>query len=392
MKALLSVIIAYLLFFNCSSDVDVQTAEMQTPLTDVLTLELSFGAEEERLKSEFLLAIPYGIAGNDDGDIFVTDENKVKIFNADGEEKMILGGEGQGPGEFIAVHNPFTSPTGFLTVNFGYDGNSFNIYSPDYKFVKKLNFRNLPSNSEIKKRYSYSGIVFLYSQFFLTKFVSINEEERVYTANAWKRKSDNTRQMFDILVYDKPDTTLLLAEYTATRISSSFGGELLFVVLPDRRILYTHTGHDRIIESDKSTYILHVFSMDNYTTSNIRNTYTPVEIPKSQMEGWEEFLEEMRIENFFKENKYYASLQKLLIDEYTLFALTNKNNEKDEILTDVFDLQTGTYLKSIYLPSCFNYRFEEIVIKKGYAYVINKNEEGFNVIEKYKIDPAVYGK
>ena len=44
-------ILVFLLFFYCGSDVDVRPVEMPPPLTDVLTLELSFGDEKTIVNS-----------------------------------------------------------------------------------------------------------------------------------------------------------------------------------------------------------------------------------------------------------------------------------------------------------------------------------------------------
>jgi len=381
-----------LLFTQCTSETVVPGIETPPPLENVLTLELSFGADEENIKEEFLLAIPYGIEVNDDNDILVTDENRIKIFDSDGKEKMIIGGTGEGPGEFSYIRKPFLSPTGYLTVNDGRTAEEFNLFSPEYEFLSRLRFMFLPSCKIVKQRYNYTGIEL--GQPF--KIVSMDEKERIFSANASRGRGDSG-QKFDILVYDRPDTTLLLAEYIETNsIVVGIGGHtfpnlgrLLWEVLPDRRILYIHTGHDKILSDNKATYILNVVSMDNLETNHIKHTYTPIEISDSDMGEYKKFPDLKPVADFLKEKKYWAPLQKLLIDGYTLFALTLKNNEKGEIFTDVFDLQSGTYMKSVYFPEYFKFEIE--IIKNGYAYRTAKNEEGFYIIEKYKIDPAVYG-
>ncbi|MCH8286728.1 hypothetical protein IIB79_09420, partial [candidate division KSB1 bacterium] len=59
------------LLYNCNSDpgLDVSSSE---PLTDVLTLELSFGDKD--LPDEYLLANPTGITVNEKGEILISDE------------------------------------------------------------------------------------------------------------------------------------------------------------------------------------------------------------------------------------------------------------------------------------------------------------------------------
>ena len=85
------------ILLNCNSGSDVTTSGTE-PLTDVLTLELSFGDKD--LPDEYLLANPRGIAVNDEGDVFVTDEDRVKVFGDDGKEKAIIGRNGRGQESF----------------------------------------------------------------------------------------------------------------------------------------------------------------------------------------------------------------------------------------------------------------------------------------------------
>jgi len=61
-------------------------------------------------------------------------------------------------------------------------------------------------------------------------------------------------------------------------------------------------------------------------------------------------------------------------------------NEDEEHSVDVIDLDSGTHISTAIFP------FSLREIKNGYGYRVTTNEEGFEIIEKYKIHPAVYGK
>ncbi|MCH9021171.1 MAG: FAD:protein FMN transferase [Planctomycetes bacterium] len=64
----ISLLIAVLIVINCNND----STELQAPHTDIVTLEMSFGAEN--LPEEFILSRPTDVNVNNDGDIFVADE------------------------------------------------------------------------------------------------------------------------------------------------------------------------------------------------------------------------------------------------------------------------------------------------------------------------------
>ena len=94
-------------FFWGVTGVSAQETKSLIPLTDVLTLEMSFGDKD--LMDEYFLANPNSVAVNSRNDIYVIDERRIKVFDKNGKEKVILGNPGQGPGEFIG--------NGLITIN-----------------------------------------------------------------------------------------------------------------------------------------------------------------------------------------------------------------------------------------------------------------------------------
>lgn len=75
----------------------------------------------------------------------------------------------------------------------------------------------------------------------------------------------------------------------------------------------------------------------------------------------------------------------LLVDRRYIFAIFRTNTANNDYLIDIFDADSKEYVNSAIFP------FVPLVIKNGCAYTIAKNEEGFAVVEKYKINPVVYG-
>lgn len=389
MKTLLSVIIAFLLLFNCSSDVDVRTDEMPPPLTDVLTLELSFGDEKTIAKDEFLLAQPMGITVNDSGDIFVVDENSVKVYDNDGKEKMIIGRPGQGPGEFLNASNPIITQSGYLTVT---DGGifGFSVFDPDYKFIYQLNSRINPRYRRLTQDNEWSYIS-------VNRAYALSENHIVVFVASIELQIELVKYRSSLIVYDKGDTLIEIARY---RVKSHVAGmptlnhgSLLGGMLTGNRVVYSYSLYDRIITDNDAQYILNIFSLDDFKTTKIHHRFTPEIISDETISAWQSNMrtgknspEAKLLKNIIKEAKYEEPLSNILTDRQFIFVFSPRRNETKDYLVDIFDADKGMYINSAVFP------FIPRVIKNGYAYRRKIGRDIFPTVEKYRIDPAVYGK
>ena len=390
----------FLSFLNCGSDVDVQTAKMQ-PLTDVLTLELTFGADEEKLKSEYLLARPSDIAINNADDIFVVDEDRVKVYDSSGKEKMIIGGPGEGPGEFISARSATINEEGYLTVGAVRD---FSLFDANYNFIKR---EAIESNQRLFKfRRMENKVIATFSPL---KIYSFNETDRILQLDGLIMPSQDPWVVSaKMLFFESPDTIFQIFYYEPREIVSinrsfagiPFKGRFFYDVLSNNRLIYTNAETDKRSDKNKSEYILHVFSStDGFESTKIIRAYGPVAIPNSSKEqaidrlsepeiGMPEISKEVRnfVTDKIKEIKYFPPVSGLKVDDNLIFVFTGKKNAENHILTEIFDAVTLTYLRSAYFS-----KYPRI-IKNGYAYILATNDEGFYVVEKYRIDPSVYGK
>jgi len=175
-------------------------------------------------------------------------------------------------------------------------------------------------------------------------------------------------------------------------------GVLLVAMLPDNRIVYTQTHFESLIDETKAQYNLFVLSLDDFEKSTITHRFDPVKItetvrkPSKRLAEFDPINYQNRVKvsekraSIYKERVYKSPLQRIMTDNNYIFAFTFQKNAKEELFTDVFDANTGNYLCSAFFP------FFPNVIKNGYVYRITTNEDGFPVVEKYKITPAVYGK
>jgi len=391
-----------LLLFCCGED-SKKPAGYLPPLRDVFELELSFGAEN--VKDEFLLAIPQDIAVDEAGNMYVTDEDRIKVFDSNGKEKTIIGGPGQGPGEFSSTPKLSINDDGLLTA---LAGSSFNLFSANNKFIRKIQYKNEPLYNNYKKEKA------LIRQFQPENVCSLSETERIVTAGAWKELKDGNLVTADVIIYEKADTLIELVHHApdnikglrdVARISLTSGEQKVYApvhhkfyvtILPNKHIAYTHSFYDAKNDNNEFTYTIHIVNLENLQEYQISLDYKPVNIQKELSSGRYNEQGEKVLKSFLKNMKYFSPLSSLLYDKELIFAVHDmypasldillKEGETSEFLTDIFDSETGKYLKSAYFP------FNPDVIKNGYAYRIKLGIDIFPQIEKYKIDPAVYGK
>ena len=373
-----------LFLFQCGLQKEKGYVESEELLSDIFTFELEFGADN--LPDEFLIVNPWAPDANDSGDVFVSDESRIKVYDKDGRAKIIIGRPGQGPGEFPdQVTEPNISPTGYLTVN---ENTGFSIFSPEYNFIKRAGIRHGISMkgrySDLSKREGWPPGMMTWG------VISFDEDTHVYEGRV---DSYNTP-----LIYENEDSLYIIEDYVTKLIISEgyfvslrIKGEVLWCVPNKDKIVYLHTDHDAYHENDVHKYRLNVFNFADYSYEHYDYEYYPVSIPDSILAKEKKSLDRYRDErtkrtilNAIDDIKYHPSLKKLYTDRNLIFAVTFYQNAAGEYLTDVIDAGTGEKIKSVYF-SLLPY-----AMRNGYAYMLGTNVDGFYVIKKYKIDPAVY--
>ena len=386
------VIMLVLFLTGCGSESFI-IEEERTVLTDVLTLELTFGAEN--LPDEFLLVEPkfLPIMAAENGDIIVSDESRLKIFDSNGNPKKILGRPGQGPGDFDRFFNTSITSTGYITVvNMGKTQGSYNLFSPDYSLVERKSLFGSQLENELRKNYDWS-------EFYYQDIYSYSPKEQVFLIDARKIINEN-RILYDAYIYYKNDsimsTLLLYNEQTGLSedgfLHSTYSDGTM-------KVVYSNTGRHRFVKDKRHYYTIYVYDLKSETQIEISREYTPVAIPDSVIYRTrvypdnypEKFIKEdkekdkIRVKKL-KKLKVYAPLQLIKTDGKFIFAFTYEYIKGKGTIVDIFDSEKGEYISSSYFP------FKPSLIKNGYAYEPGINEEGFTVVEKYKVNPAVYGK
>lgn len=392
-------VLLQLIVAGCGESRDRRMGTPAEPLEDVLTLELTFGAED--LDEEYILARPEpaGVGVDVDGNVLVVDEDYVKVFDSSGHPQGLLGGTGEGPGRLTGPRNLWMSPGGFFTV---FDGRTANYFRPDHTWFDRVNFGSTPPFLDVMgaNQLFPLGPEVVYC---------LGESERVYSIDSYNRQNRSRKEIY--LFYQDADSLRVLARYPQSNyitgpprgptIMRSYLGMLLVAPLPGNRIVYLHTFHDSEITAEGVSYRLTVLDLDSMQKTYLdhqEHPYTPVEITWEPLTYPEEYRkqdpEQWRLtqqfneiaEAFLAERKYRSPIIHLCTDDRYIFAFTNTRNDSSEKKVDVFDADRQSYLCSAW------FSVGSGCIRNGYLYKVNNYNGGdvFPQIEKYRIDQKVY--
>ncbi len=170
-----------------------------------------------------------------------------------------------------------------------------------------------------------------------------------------------------------------------------FLGQFLWDYSTMDNLVYIDTGQD-IFEKDKAEYELKIYSIKDGTEKVIKRGYERTKIDEEKVEDNMNHPRRDRMEDALKVLKtevmakvYNSSLQQIKTDGDFVYAFTYKKSEKDEILIDVFNINTGEYISTSFFSMIPSF------IKDGFAYLlIPGSEENFPRVEKYRISTEVY--
>ncbi len=370
-------------------------------LSDVLTLEGTFGAED--IAEEYILArpSPEGVGVDIEGNVLVVDEAYVKVFGADGRPMQLLGGSGEGPGEFARPRIIWMGADGYFTV---LDGWTAHHFRPDHSFLDRTDlmfldsFRNIMEVDNLLPQEPEA-------------VYCLGELERVYALDSRDVDRENRSRKEIYLFYQDADSLQVIAHYPQSNfvssplgntVSSGVWGSLEIAPLPGKRIVYLHTHHDTEISEAGVTYRLTLLDLKTMRSTHIDHhdpAYLPVECSWEPMSYPEEYREQQPeqwrrmqvmnqlVEEFIAERKFDCPVQRLYTDDEFIFVFTNARNDSSDVKVDVFRADRG-YLRSAWFSVGFG------CICDGYLYKVSNyfSGEEFPQIEKYRIDPRVYGR
>lgn len=134
--------------------------------------------------------------------------------------------------------------------------------------------------------------------------------------------------------------------------------------------------NDQIVCGYPKKYEMEIFDSRGKVIRKIMKDYEPVEITKEEMEH----LEELPLAIKLLKLKYKSAYQRLIVsDEGKIFVRTwERVADRDGYYYDVFDSE-GKYIAKILLKTTPQ------VFKKKKLYTIEEDEEGYQVVKRYKV-------
>jgi len=378
--------------------------------SEIFTIELTIGGADDDHSKEFLLADPQIMEVTYTGDILVIDENRIKVFDSQGNEKMIVGRRGEGPGEFGRRFVPYIGPAGYLFAadvgsigigNWDYFGISsfsdfYNLFTPDYRLIEKNRIEDNPRIDAYLQEHNLERK----NMRRMARFILLDRDKMLFEAVIEETGSDQEAQYYWRVLYDNGRTITHILEKKLLLMYGSTAypeGEIHWEALPGNRLFYQNADEDVFDVEKGSYYTIHVLSLDNGKDISAAREFTPVEFPERMTTAPARKgnpLDQHKIDKarVFKEKKYYAAVKIIKVEGRYAFLFPNMLSESVQrdplrVPAEVFDLETCQYVTTIEFP------FYPYVIRNGYAYQLKMTTQTeFAEIRKYKIDPAVYGK
>jgi hypothetical protein len=389
--------------------------EADVPFVErALRLELSFG--DQGLPEEFLLAEPKGLAVKDNGDILVTDEHHIKIYNAGGRPKERLGGQGQGPGEFQEILAPFIGPAGFLAVKDGFA--RYNLYGPDLSYLSRFSGS---ADEDLRDYVREQSLTFSY----VTNLCPLDTTRRICALFARNRDLRGKFPVFNILVYqDGSSLRELVKHHSLAEVLNDRGGStdspylggFHWSLLSKDRLVHAQTHQGTAENGPASTYALHVLDLEGGTGTVIEVEYEPEILPDGlrELTTYRNPRINLTIEPppvlqaLLDDVRFFPAFQALRTDGDLVFLFrfnpVNERLERSILEAEMSGAEIPEGIYSRFEPYAVDIvslssgrlivraEFTCIpdVIKAGRAYRLNTRTDAFPKVECYVIDPAVY--
>ena len=310
--------------------------------------ELSFGEAEE--SEEYMFSQIRGIAVDDEEKIYVLDvrEAHIKVFDKNGDYIMTIGREGQGPGEMAVPLDIQITSKDEIVVNCPMSSRLV-FYNLLGEFLREVRLTKIPrslltmdSNDDFICSYP-KGI-----QPFKVVLEKFSSEQ-------------------------KPLFSLVEIEPDYSNVYSLFAPGIVFGVTKENNIIWAVT----------NKYELNINNSEGKLTRRILKDYDPIEIMEEEKKN---IIENAAPRPGQKIPKNYPPLLPVFIsidEEGRIFVGTYAKAEEGKgYYYDVFNLE-GKYITKVCLNSLL--LRSSNIWKKEKLYTIEEDEEGYQVVKRYKV-------
>ena len=310
--------------------------------------ELSIGEAEG--PEDFLFSQIIDVGVDDEENIYILDflEAHIKVFSPSGEFLKTIGRRGQGPGEIQRPMNIYITPAEEILIN-DRGARFFHFIALDGKYIRsiyqgRLSRPRVDTENNIIARSTImdpAGV-----RFVLKKFDS------------------ELNELFEIFSYAYERTPHVYNVYPP-------------------QCFWEVRGDDSIVWGFADTYELQILDRNGQIVRKIIKDCQPVEITEKEKQEWaQNAFGESGIPSDIKVNwdKYHNAFQFINVDdEGRIFVQTyEKTPDGSGYYYDVFDPSGKCIVK---MP----FRFRLQIVKKNKLYAIEENEQGFQMVKRYKV-------
>ena len=307
--------------------------------------ELSIGEAEGR--KEYMFSQIRNIAVDDEENIYVLDRKEfhIKVFDKDGEYLRTFGEKGQGPGEFNRPSSILITPQNEIMVA---DSRVLHFFTLQGEFIKSLSAAKI--------------------QFFGR--TSMDSQSSIYAMTA----TINMEKGISTYELKKFDSNLNFLN-TVASIPGPKAGEPFDPFIPV--FFWKIYENDNIIYGYQKNYELLVFNPKGKLIKKIVKEHTPLKITEEEKEKSPgDSLPPLK---YALSQFHTAFFTFSLDDEARIIVQTwEKTEDRERYYYDVFDPE-GKYIAKI------SFKFRPQIWKKHKLYTIEEDEEGFQMVKRYKV-------
>jgi len=325
---------------------------------DVFRLEEDLTIDNVEEDDGFTFQDIMHLAVDDEENIYVSDSKAafIKVFDKSGNYLRTIGKKGEGPGEFSYPFEILVLPQGELMVNDTIELR-VHFFSLDGKFLRQ--FSSSTMTLFRRPRVDSAGHI-------IVGHVNVGDEMETVL----KKLDSDLNPVLTLATRPIIFRTPTIVQY--------------FDVLRSTNLVWDVAVEDNIVWGVFDKYEIFVNNPEGKLIRKIVREYDGIEITKKE--------EEKLIKAWFGNNpvppqitlkfpKVYPPFFRFTCDEEgRLFVQTyEKTKDEEEDYYDVFDSE-GKYIVRISL------KYRPQVLKNKKLYMIEENEEGFQVIKRYKVN------
>ena len=312
---------------------------------DVLILEEELSIGESEGAEEYMFSQIRRIAVDDNERIYVLDnkESHVKVFDQNGDYLMTIGSKGEGPGELSMPRRISLNQKELMVLEIR---RRLSFFTLDGEFLRNVSTKQI-----------------------WTLVASIDSIGNIVVTEGFL---DPENISYRVKKFDSDMN--FIKEIASSPAPDARKGFNPFMAVS----YWVLDSNDNIIFGYPKDYVIQIYNPECNLIKKITREYDPVEVTEEEKE---EETEDAPADMKFTFSKYHSAFRLFLADDEGRICVQSweKIPDGEGYYYDIFDAE-GKYIVKIPL------KMRPLVWKKNKIYTIEEDEEGFQVVKKYKVE------